>query len=681
MKRYNYRINNLDCANCANKIECKLNEHKDIENAIVNFNKLTVSITTDNNNPKELVEKIAKEIEPEVIILDNDEKIKNKIIYDICLLVMGIILGLLGMFLVKGLFGNILIIISYVMLLYKVFIKAIKLLIKKTIDENLLISISCIGAYLTNNIHEGLMVIALYDIGKILENIAVNNTRKAISDAMNIRSEYANVYRNNDYIKVMPEDVKVGEIIRVLKGERIPLDGEVISGNSKLDMRHLTGESRLVKVNSGDKVLSGSINTNNVIEIKVDSSYEDSTVARILSLVETATDRKAKTETFVSKVAKIYTPVVLILAILTVIILPLLFKVTISQSIYRALVFLVISCPCAIAISVPLSYFSGIGRAAKDGILIKGSDYLDNLGNVLEIIFDKTGTLTTGEFNDYKLEVLDNKYNKYNKEEIINYYVMGEELSNHPIAKSIVKIFNINNKDKVNNFKEVTGKGIQYEIMEKKIKIGNGTFCNSNNDGAIYLNIDNKNVAKLILFDGVKNNVINTIDKLKKMGINVKIFTGDNKEYAMIISNKIGINDVNYELLPEDKFNLLEKDIIKYNNHVAFVGDGINDAPALARSNIGISLGGVGSAAAIEASDIVIMNDEIDKIVTGINISRYTNKIIKENLIFAIGTKILVLLLSVLGIASMWQAVFADTGVTLITILNTTRILKMKDRF
>ena len=677
MKRYNYRINNLDCANCANKIECKLNEHKDIENAVVNFNKLTVSISTNKDNPKELVEKIAKEIEPEVIILDNDDKVKNNIKYDICLLVMGIIFGLFGMFLVKGILGNILIIISYVMLLYKVFIKAIKLLLKKTIDENLLISISCIGAYLTNNIHEGLMVIALYDIGKILENIAVNNTRKAISDAMNIRSEYANVKRNDDYIKVKPEEVKVGEIIRVLKGERIPLDGEVVSGSSKLDKRHLTGESRLVKVNIGDIVLSGSINTSDVIEIKVGSSYEDSTVARILSLVETATDRKAKTETFVSKVAKIYTPVVLILAILTVIILPLLFKITISQAIYRALVFLVISCPCAIAISVPLSYFSGIGRAAKDGILIKGSDYLDNLGNILEIIFDKTGTLTTGEFTDYKLEILDNKYNK---EEIINYYVMGEELSNHPIAKSIVKIFNISNKSKVNNFKEVTGKGIQYEINKKKIKIGSGTFCNSDNDGAIYLNIDNKNVAKLILFDGVKNNVKSTIDKLKGMGINVKMFTGDNKEYAMIISNKLGIDNVNYELLPEDKFNLLEKDIKEYDNHVVFVGDGINDAPALARSSIGISLGGVGSAAAIEASDIVIMNDEIDKIVTGINISKYTNKIIKENLIFAIATKVLVLLLSVLGIASMWQAVFADTGVTLITIINTTRILKMKNR-
>lgn len=674
--KYNYKINNLDCANCANKIECKLNEHKDIEKAVVNFNKLTISVITNKeNNVRKLVEDIAREVEPEVKVLEiSDNKENNRIMFDIYKLVIGIIFGILGIFIFKGIVSNIFIIFAYIILLYRVFIKAIKLLYKKTIDENLLICISCIGAYFINNIHEGLMVIVLYDIGKILEGIAVNNSRKSISDIMNIRSEYANVYRNNEYIKVNPEEVKIGEIIRALNGEKIPLDGIIVKGSSKLDMSSLTGESRLVKVNVGDKILSGSINTSDVLEIKVNSLYKDSTVARILSLVETATDRKAKTETFVSKAARIYTPTVLILAILTVIFLPIIFNISIMEAVYRALVFLVISCPCAIAISVPLSYFSGIGRASKEGILIKGSDYLDNLGNVLEIIFDKTGTITTGDFTDYKLEILDNKYDK---EKIIDYYVMGEKLSNHPIAKSIIKLFNKVNKEKINNFKEISGKGIQYEIDKEKIKIGSSSFCKSNiNDSAIYLNINNNNIAKLILFDGIKNNVKETILKLNKMGINTKMFTGDSKDYALAVSNKVGIKDVYYELLPQDKFNLLEKDIRKYNNHVAFVGDGINDAPAIARSNIGISLGGVGSASAVEASDIVIMNDEIDKIVLGIKISRYTNKIIKENLIFAICTKVLVLLFSALGIASMWQAVFADTGVTLITILNTTRILK-----
>ena len=676
--KYNYKFNDLDCANCANKIECKLNEHKDIEKAVVNFNKLTVSVVTNKkNNVRELVENIAREVEPEVMVLEiNDNKDNNKIIFDVYKLVIGIIFGVLGMFIFNGVISNILIIFSYVILLYRVFIKAIKLLCKKTIDENLLITISCVGAYFTNNIHEGLMVIALYDIGKILESIAVNNSRKSIADIMNIRPEYANVYRNNEFIKVNPEEVKIGEIIRVLNGEKIPLDGVIVKGSSKLNTSSLTGESKLLKVTVNDRVLSGSINTSDILEIKVDSIYEDSTVARILSLVETATDRKAKTETFVSKAARIYTPTVLVLAILTVIFLPLLFKINISQALYRALVFLVISCPCAIAISVPLSYFSGIGRASKEGILIKGSDYLDNLGNVLEIIFDKTGTITTGEFNDYKLEVLDNKYSK---EEIIRYFVMGEKLSNHPIAKSIIKMFgDKQTNNKVSKFKEISGKGIQFEVNNNKVKIGNKTFCNGDDGNVIYLNINNKNVAKLLLFDGIKDNVKETIIKLSEMGINTKMFTGDSKDYALAVSNKVGIKDVYYELLPQDKFDLLEKDILKYNNHVAFVGDGINDAPALARSNIGISLGGVGSASAVEASDIVIMNDEIDKIVLGIKISRYTNKIIKENLIFALGTKILVLILSILGIASMWQAVFADTGVTLITIINTTRILKKK---
>ena len=366
--KYKYKINGLDCANCANKIECKLNEHKDIEKAIVNFSKLTVTITTNKKDKvKELVESIAKTVEPDIKLYDINEDNKSNIKMEVIKLIIGLFLSVIGMFLFKGILSKIFIILSYMILLSKVFIKAIKLLRKKTIDENLLITISCIGAYFTNNIHEGLMVIILYNIGKILESIAVNNSRKSITELMNIKPVYANIIKDGDTIKVDPAEVKIGDKLRILKGERIPLDGTLIKGNTEIDMSSLTGESRPVSINLGDKVLSGSINIGNEIDIEVTNTYEDSTVSKILDLVENASDRKAKTETFVARAAKIYTPTVLLLAILFVVISLLFTNLSFSDAIYRALVFLVISCPCAIAISVPLSYFSGIGACSKNG--------------------------------------------------------------------------------------------------------------------------------------------------------------------------------------------------------------------------------------------------------------------------------------------------------------------------
>ncbi len=677
--KYKYKLSNLDCANCANKIEHKLNEDNNIVSASVNFSKLTVTLETNmKSGVKEYVTNIVKKIEPTVNILELNEntETKNKTIFDISRLVIGSIFSLLGMFVFKGSFSQILIIFGYLILLLRTINNAVKLLIRsKTINENLLVTISCIGAYFTNNVSEGLMVIILYEIGKILEGVAINNSRKSISELMDIRPEYANLKKEKDYIKVNPEEVKIGDIIVIKQGEKVPLDGIVVKGSAKLNVSALTGESKLKEVNIKNKVLSGSVNTSGLIELKVTNLYSDSTVSKILDLVETATDRKAKTETFVAKAAKVYTPVVLILAIFTALVLPL-FNVSFSESIYRALVFLVISCPCAIAISVPLSYFSGIGKASKEGILIKGSDYLDILGRIDKIIFDKTGTLTTGNFSDYKLEILDDNYKE---KDIIKLYVMGEKLSNHPIAKSIINIFNIKvNTNDIKNYKEITGKGISYELEDNKIKIGSSGFCKSTEKSSdIYLSIDDKIISKLSLIDGIKKDAKKTIINLKKKGIITKMFTGDSKDIAFDISKKLGIDEVMYELLPEDKYNLLDSEISN-TTKTAFVGDGINDAPSLALADVGISMGGVGSASAIEASDVVIMTDELKKIYDGIKISKYTNKIIKQNLIFAIGVKVLVLILSTLGIASMWQAVFADTGVTLLTILNTTRILKKK---
>ncbi len=673
---YKFKIAGLSCPNCAKKIENALNKNENINNAVINFSKLTITLESPlKNGVLELVNSIAQKIEPDVNIFVENAKVNNKIKLDIMRLVGGILLFLLSLIIPNGILKEILIILAYLLLLFRVLKSAIRKLFNGfIIDENLLITISCCGAYLTHNIHEGLMVIILYEIGKILESIAVNNSRKSISELMDIKPLYANLKKGGNITKVLPSEVKVNDVIVVKKGEKIPLDGVIIEGESLLDNKALTGESALVKVGVNDKVLSGGINTEDVLTIKVSKNYENSTVAQILSLVENATDKKAKTENFVSKAARIYTPIILILAILIAVLLPLVPKITFADSIYRALVFLVVSCPCAIAISVPLAYFSGIGASSKYGILIKGSDYLEAMNKIKEIIFDKTGTITNNEINNYELEILDKKYKE---DEIKSYFISGEELSNHPIAQNILRIFKDSKKVKITNFKEITGKGITFKVGKKNIQIGSAKFNKVKVvDNSIYLSIDEHLVAKLTLDDGIKKEAEDTIEELKKLGLKVKMFTGDNKDVALSIGEKVGINDVEYELLPQEKFSLLEKEINNFDGNVAFVGDGINDAPALKIAKVGISMGSIGSDSAIEASDIVIMNDKLDSLLTLIKISKKTDIIIKQDLVFAIGVKLSVLLLSALGIATMWQAVFADTGVTLLAILNTTRILK-----
>lgn len=691
MKSYKYTLEGLDCANCAKKIEDEIAKTKGYEDVIVNFSTLKLTFKSDNPNVKKEVTEIVKKLEPDVEVLDDGEKKQEKEEHndsDIARIVVGIAIYLIALI---GNFGtiitNILTIISFVVLLYKTAKKAWKQVTKnKVLDENTLIVISAIGAYFVGKISEGIMVITLYEIGKILESKAVNKTRKSISDLMNIKPEYANLKINEEIKKVNPEEVKIGDIIMVKTGEKIPLDGFVISGDAQVDNSALTGESKLVNVTKNSKVLSGSINVNGLIEVKVEQTYENGTVSQILNLVENATDKKAKTETFVSKAAKIYTPVIIGLALLVAIFMPLVVaNVTYKESIYKALIFLVISCPCSIAISVPLSYFSGIGKASKKGILIKGSDYLDGIKDIKEVIFDKTGTITTGNFKVSEIHSLDEKYSE---NEILEYFARGEKLSNHPIAKSILnkyeekqdkKELNVND---VENFEEVSGKGLKYTYNNKNIKIGNSSFTGAKTEDIVgtvlYLNIDDQVVGSIVLSDEIKPKTKETMERLHKLGIKTKMFTGDKKEIAEKIAKQVGIQAVKAEMLPQDKYNELDKIIEQReeNKKVAFVGDGINDSPVLARADIGISMGGIGSSSAIEASDVVIMTDELNKIVDGIEISKKTNKIIIQNLIFAIGVKILTLLLSLFGIADMWQAVFADVGTTLITIFNTLRILK-----
>lgn len=691
MKSYKYTLEGLDCANCAKKIEDEIAKTKGYEDVIVNFSTLKLTFKSDNPNAKKEVTEIVKKLEPDVEVLDDGEKKQEKEEHndsDIARIVIGIAIYLIALIGNLGtIITNMLTIISFVVLLYKTAKKAWKQVTKnKVLDENTLIVISAIGAYFVGKISEGIMVITLYEIGKILESKAVNKTRKSISDLMNIKPEYANLKINEEIKKVNPEEVKIGDIIMVKTGEKIPLDGVVISGDAQVDNSALTGESKLVNVTKNSKVLSGSINVNGLIEVKVEQTYENGTVSQILNLVENATDKKAKTETFVSKAAKIYTPVIIGLALLVAIFMPLVVaNVTYKESIYKALIFLVISCPCSIAISVPLSYFSGIGKASKKGILIKGSDYLDGIKDIKEIIFDKTGTITTGNFKVSEIHSLDEKYSE---DEILEYFARGEKLSNHPIAKSILNKYEENQNRKeldvndVENFEEVSGKGLKYTYNNKNIKIGNSSFTGAKTENIVgtvlYLNIDDQVVGSIVLSDEIKPKTKETMERLHKLGIKTKMFTGDKKEIAEKIAKQVGIQAVKAEMLPQDKYNELDKIIEQReeNKKVAFVGDGINDSPVLARADIGISMGGIGSSSAIEASDVVIMTDELNKIVDGIEISKKTNKIIIQNLIFAIGVKILTLLLSLFGIADMWQAVFADVGTTLITIFNTLRILK-----
>ena len=738
MKKHEFYLKDLDCAACANKIQNKLSENEKYQNVVCNFNTLKLVVETDEEEIKEEITEIVTKLEPEVTVYDyedkelveagesvegtkehydehehehehhNDEeedghsheyehyeeghshnhnKKISKSKLNIVRLLCGVALMLVGLFFeIPQNTAKLCIILAYIILLLRTGKNAIKLLKKGTIDENLLVTISCIGAYFIDKQSEGLMVIILYEIGKILEDKAVNNTRKSIAALMDIKPEYANLKHVDHEHKVRPSTVNVGDIIVVKQGEKVPLDGKIISGSASLNVSSLTGESKLKEVGRDDEVLSGSINEKGLIDIKVTKVYKDSTVSKILELVENATDKKAKTETMVNRFSRVYTPIVIVLAFLTFLCMPLIAKISFSESLYRALIFLVVSCPCAIVISVPLSYFSAIGKASKKGILIKGSNFVDSLKDIKEIVFDKTGTLTKGEFEVEKIE----SYEGYTEEEILEYAALGEDSSNHPIAKAILNKYNqLVNRDRVIEFEEVAGKGISFKVDEKQIKVGTSFFVENeeeeNTGTVVYVKIDEKLAGKIVLNDTLKEETIEAMNMLKKDGINTKMFTGDNSDIALKVGKEIGVAEVKAEMLPEDKYNELEKIINKYkeknektglSEKVAFVGDGINDSPVLALADVGISMGGVGSSSAIEASDVVIMTDDLRKIRDGIKISKKTNRIIKENLLFALIVKFVVLVLSVLGLAQMWMAVFADVGVTIITIFNTLRILR-----
>ena len=667
------KFEGLDCPNCAKKIENQLNKLNSVNNVTIDFLKSTIIIDAVNIDlaTKEVVS-IAKQLEPNINFFDkeNSKKTKNSFILDLIILLLGISIGLVVLFVNMSpvLYWS-LFVVSALLMGYKTYYKAIVLIFKGTINENFLVTLSVIGATLVGEHMEGLMVIALYSIGKVLEGLALSKSRKSIEELTNLKPDYAVVLdESGEERKVLPQEVNVGDIIIVKPGERVPLDGKVVEGSSSLNVQSLTGESLPVYVEENANILSGAIVNDGVLKIEVTSLYAESTITRIMNLIEKASDKKSKTETVISKVARWYSFAVIICAVIV-------FGITwavlgnINTAIYRGLIFLVVSCPCAFAISVPLTYFSGIGNASKNGILIKGSNYLDVCAKLNTVAFDKTGTLTTGNF-----EVVDIKTFKddLKDEDVLYIASLGEQYSLHPLAKSIVEA-NKKPLKKVKNLKEIAGKGVSFSFKDKNYFIGRKNNKKENTIVEVFEN--DEKLAEIYLKDKIKETSIIACEELNKMGVKTVLLSGDNEKIVKEVSETVKIDEYLYNLLPQDKYNYIEK-VKEQKNTIGYVGDGINDAPSLMLSDVGISMGINGSSASIEASDIVLVDDNPEKVSTAIKISKFTRKIVWQNIIFSATVKIAFLLLGSLGITGMLSAVIADVGVTVLAILNSLRALK-----
>ena len=583
----------------------------------------------------------------------------------------------------------ILMLVAYILLGKDTVLKAVKNVEKGDFfDENFLMTVATLGAIMIGEYPEAVAVMLFYEVGELFQSYAINKSRKSIADMMDIKPEYANVIRDNKSQKVDPDEVQIGETIEIRPGERVPLDAIILKGETTLDTSALTGESIPVEVREGATILSGCININALISAKVTKEYFDSTVNKVLDLVENAAAKKSTSERLITRFAKIYTPIVISLAVLLAILPPIISgEYNFRVWIFRALSFLVVSCPCAFVISVPLSFFSGIGAASRAGILIKGGNYLEALSKVDTVVLDKTGTLTKGVFNVQKVIVVDKNIKE---DEFISLVAMAESGSNHPISKSIQKYYNKEiDKNSINSIKEISGKGIEAVINNKKILVGNEKLIDVPNDliiddiGTIlYVEIDNKFTGYIVISDEIKEDAKKAIKGLKDIGVKKSIMlTGDVEKVAKRVGEELGLDQIYSNLLPQDKVSKFEKIIENKNSkgHVVFVGDGINDAPVLARADVGIAMGAMGSDAAIEAADVVIMTDEPSKIVTAIKSSKKTMKIAMQNIILAFGIKVITLILSALGITDMWMAVFADTGVTILAVLNSFRALKIEN--
>ena len=689
-----YRLEGLDCANCAMKIEKGVQKINGVKEATVNFTsgKLTIDAEEDHlATIEQETKKVVKELEPDVKVTEIDkekvsehgnEKERNTL-FRILFSLAGIALLLLFDFNEPiRLIGYLLI---YLLIGYDVVKKAVMNIVKgKIFDENFLMSVATIGAMLIGEYPEAVAVMLFYQIGEYFQGLAVNHSRKSIRELMAIRPETAHIQTEEGLMTVNPEDVQIGQYVLVKPGERVPLDGTIIEGESLVDTSALTGESVPKSVYVGETVLSGFINKNKPFLVQVEKSYENSTISKLLELVENASSKKAPAENFITKFARYYTPVVVGLAVLLAVLPPIVSGAAFSEWIYRALTFLVISCPCALVISVPLSFFGGIGGASKIGVLIKGSNYLELLAQTETVVFDKTGTLTKGDFSIQTIDPTGIDPKKF-----MQYVASAEQFSTHPIAQSVLEGY-AGPLLPTTNIQEFAGEGILAEVDGKQVLAGNHklmerfeiSFPSSQEIGTLlYLAIDQSYSGYLVIADTLKEDAVDALVQLKQAGVkNTVMLTGDSKKIADHIGKQVGVDKIYSELLPEDKVQRLEEILQRNNKKTAFVGDGINDAPVLARADVGIAMGGLGSDAAIEAADVVIMNDQPSKIAEAIHLAKKTLKIVKQNIVFAIGIKILVLALGAFGFASMGDAVFADVGVTVLAVLNAMRSLHVKNK-
>ena len=697
-------LNGLNCAHCAEVICEKVDKLEEVESANLNFiNKvLTINLTSEANSRETLEKaiKIINDTEPGLDIQIKDNKAINKkeetsvekdnSKKDLIKLIIGAMVYILGIYEVAtgktSILNNIIFIVAYIVVGGDVLIKAIKNIGKGQIfDENFLMSIATIGALAIGESAEAVGVMLFYKLGEYLQAKAVGKSRKSIAELMEIRPDYANLKLGTDIKVVSPYDVEVGDLIVVKPGEKIPLDGTVVDGISMIDTSALTGESLLREVSVGEAVLSGFINKNSVLTVRVDKEFEESTVSKILDLVENASSKKSKTENFISKFSKCYTPIVVISALVIAIVPPIIIPgAYFNDWFYRGLIFLVVSCPCALVLSIPLSFFSGIGYASKQGILIKGSSYLEVLRSVDTVVFDKTGTLTKGVFDVTAINTVG-----ISEDELLRYAAIAEVNSNHPIAKSIVNHLNGEIElDKITNYEEIAAHGIKVEYDGQYILAGNEKLMMTENilfskakevGTIVYISVNKRYRGYIVISDEIKEDSKEAIEYLRRIGIKeIVMLTGDNKAVADDIASKLNLDKVFSNLLPTDKVSKLEElyEGRDEKSKIAFVGDGINDAPVLARADVGIAMGGLGSDAAIEAADVVLMTDEPSKIGKAIEISKKTNKIVWQNIIFALSIKIIVMILGAGGVATMWEAIFADVGVALIAVINAMRVMK-----
>ena len=687
-------LEGLNCANCARKIEEKVGKMEGVKESNLNFTTTTLNVKLERKVKEEHaineIKKIVEALEPHVKVekkvsgKTNVQRAKFEVKPTLIIGTILYLIAVIGDF--KGALALILFVASYLLIGGKVVLTAIKNIARgQLFDENFLMTVATIGAFSISEYQEAVAVMLFYEIGETIQGYAVNKSRSSISSLMDIRADYANIIIDGKEKKVSPETVKVEDIILVKPGEKIPLDGIVVEGESFVDTSALTGESVPRKIAVNDEILSGGINTNGVLKVKVTKKFGESTVSRILEMVENAANKKANTEKFITKFAKVYTPIVVALAILIAVVPSIFIKDALfSTWLYRALVFLVVSCPCALVVSVPLGFFAGIGGASKKGVLVKGSNYLELLKDLETVVFDKTGTLTEGVFTVTEINT-----NNIQKEKLIEIAAMAESFSNHPIAISIIKEYGKEiDKEVIKEYEEIAGHGIKAVINNEEVLIGNAKLMNQFNISynevdsigtVVYCAINGEFKGSIVISDKIKENAAEALINLKAAGVKKTVMlTGDNKKTAEKVGEKVNIDEVHSELLPLGKVKEVEK-LLKASNkngRLAFVGDGVNDAPVLARADIGIAMGGIGSDAAIEAADVVLMKDDINALVDAINVSKKTDKILWQNIIFALGVKVIVMVLGTFGIANMWTAVFADVGVTIIAIINSTRCFR-----